>query len=72
MRAAASPTKTTTPTTIPTMAPVPRSEPFVGEVFETGRGEAVLGDCNTDGGLSEVVEGVDKALDVTGDAEMVV
>ena len=70
MRAAASPAQTTTPTTIPAMAPVPRSEPFVGEVFETDTGEEVSDDWNTDDGRSGVVEGVDKALDVTTDAEM--
>lgn len=55
------------------MAPVPNFDPFVYEDFETDKREELSDGCNTDADLSEVaVEGVDKALDVTGDAEMAV
>lgn len=51
------------------MAPVPRSGAFVGEIFEIDSGEEGLDDCKPDEeGLSEVVEGVDEAIDVTRDA----
>lgn len=55
---------------IPAIAPGARSEPLVGDFFETDKGEEVANECNTDEGLSEVVEGVGEALDVTRDADM--
>lgn len=50
------------------MAPFPRSEPLVGEGFETDKREEVSDEYNTGEGLAEAVEGIDKALDVTRDA----
>ena len=43
---------------------------MVGEGFETGTGEEVPVEYSMGEGLSDAVVGVDKALDVTRDAEM--
>lgn len=52
------------PTTIPAMAPVPRSGLLVDEGFETERGEEVADENNTVGTLFDVVVTAGEAVEV--------